>query len=203
MTASTKSSEASTREDGVEATESVPASGSDGSPDPNVEPNVEADAKVPSSDRRGGVPGWLRPLILPLAMGALAALYLAAVQHAPLTPGVVVLCLGAAAVGLTAYYVVGAADALVRGMDDRGKTDNLGRRRRELLREKAAILKALKELEFDHETGKISDADFREIGERLRARARPILRALDDQGGDYRHAIEEELRRRRSEKEQP
>ena len=47
----------------------------------------------------------------------------------------------------------------------------------------AAVLAALKELEFDHRTGKISDADYRaEVGE-LRLAAAEALRALDEQQG--------------------
>ena len=40
-------------------------------------------------------------------------------------------------------------------------------------------LAALKELEFDHRTGKISDADYRELVASLRREAADALRALD------------------------
>ncbi len=71
-----------------------------------------------------------------------------------------------------------------------------GRRRKELEREKAAVMKALKELEFDHEMRKISDSDFVEIGGLYRARAIRILRQLDDRQLDYARLVEEELARR-------
>jgi hypothetical protein len=72
-----------------------------------------------------------------------------------------------------------------------------GRRRKELEREKAHLLKALKELEFDHEMGKVSDADFREIGGQYRGRAMRVMRQLDDAGeGDYRALVERELKAR-------
>src|SRR4051812_44242439 len=45
-----------------------------------------------------------------------------------------------------------------------------GRRRKNLEREKQLLLKALKELDFDHKMGKVSDADFKEIGGQFRAR---------------------------------
>jgi len=70
-----------------------------------------------------------------------------------------------------------------------------GRRRKELEREKTALLKALKELEFDHEMGKISDPDFVEIGGQYRARAIRVLRQLDDRTVDYARFVEEELAR--------
>jgi hypothetical protein len=54
-----------------------------------------------------------------------------------------------------------------------------GRTREFLEREKALILRSIKELEFDHAMRKISDADFAEIGARLRARALEVMEALD------------------------
>ena len=55
----------------------------------------------------------------------------------------------------------------------------LERRALELAERRDRALGALKELEFDHRTGKISDADYRaQIGE-LRRRAAEALRALE------------------------
>ena len=45
--------------------------------------------------------------------------------------------------------------------------------------ERDRALAALKELEFDHRTGKISDEDYRELVGPLRRRAAEALRALD------------------------
>ncbi len=60
--------------------------------------------------------------------------------------------------------------------------DELGadeRRRLELTEERDRALAALKELEFDHRTGKVSDDDYRaQIGP-LRRRAAETLRALE------------------------
>jgi hypothetical protein len=53
------------------------------------------------------------------------------------------------------------------------------RRRLELAEERDRALAALKELEFDHRTGKVSDDDYRaEVGP-LRRRAAEALRALE------------------------
>src|SRR5258706_5999091 len=62
-----------------------------------------------------------------------------------------------------------------------------GRRRKELEREKAMVLKALKELEFDYKMGKVSEADFREIGGQFRARAGRGPRPLRPAPGGGRH----------------
>jgi hypothetical protein len=64
--------------------------------------------------------------------------------------------------------------------DDRlGEPDPVERRRLELAEERDRALAALKELEFDHRTGKVSDDDYRELVGPLRQRVAAALRALD------------------------
>jgi len=63
--------------------------------------------------------------------------------------------------------------------DRLGEPDELERRRLELAEERDRALAALKELEFDHRTGKVSDEDYRiQVGP-LRRRAAEALRALE------------------------
>ena len=69
----------------------------------------------------------------------------------------------------------------------------LEQRRLELAEERDRALAALKELEFDHRTGKISDDDYRELVGPLRQRAAQALRALDLRA---RHAAEDQVRAR-------
>ncbi len=57
---------------------------------------------------------------------------------------------------------------------DRSEEERLG-----LLEERDRALAALKELEFDHRTGKISDADYRELVGPLRRQAANALAALE------------------------
>jgi hypothetical protein len=54
------------------------------------------------------------------------------------------------------------------------------RERVRLEEERDRVLAALKELEFDHRTGKVSDDDYRELVGPLRRQAAEALRALDD-----------------------
>jgi hypothetical protein len=61
-------------------------------------------------------------------------------------------------------------------LDEPGEPE---RRRLELTEECDRALAALKELEFDHRTGKVSDADYRELVGPLRRRAAQALRALE------------------------
>ena len=53
-----------------------------------------------------------------------------------------------------------------------------------LVEERDRALAALKELEFDHRTGKIADADYRELVAPLRQEAARALRALEREQGD-------------------
>jgi hypothetical protein len=66
-----------------------------------------------------------------------------------------------------------AADDKLVGPDERAQ------RRLGLAEERDRALAALKELEFDHRTGKVSDDDYRELVGPLRRRAAEALRALD------------------------
>ncbi len=66
------------------------------------------------------------------------------------------------------------------GADDRlDEPDELERRRLELAEERDRAVAALKELEFDHRTGKIGDDEYRELVGPLRAHAAEALRALE------------------------
>ena len=94
---------------------------------------------------------------------------------------------------MTAALVVGAVLAAAcvalvalpflrepRPQDDRlAPPDALEQRRLALSEERDRALAALKELEFDHRTGKVSDDDYCELVGPLRRRAAEALRALD------------------------
>jgi len=68
----------------------------------------------------------------------------------------------------------------ITAAEDRlGEPDELERRRLELAEERDRALATLKELEFDHRTGKVSDEDYRELVGPLRRRAAEALRALE------------------------
>ncbi len=69
-----------------------------------------------------------------------------------------------------------------------GETSGGVRARTDLLSEKKALLVALKDLEAERETGKLSETDFVELNARYRARAREVLKALDKQLAPHRGA---------------
>jgi ribosomal protein L40E len=62
--------------------------------------------------------------------------------------------------------------------------------RQTLADEKESLLRNIKDLEFEHEVGKISDADYQRLDASLRARARDVLRLLDEDLGPYRERAE-------------
>lgn len=70
------------------------------------------------------------------------------------------------------------------------------RTRLALDREKALVLRSIKELEFDRAMGKLSSKDFDEMAGRLRARAISLMRQLDLGSAGYAAEIEKELRKR-------
>ena len=57
-----------------------------------------------------------------------------------------------------------------------------------LLAEKKSLLMALKDLEAERDTGKLSEGDFVELNARYRQRARLVLKSLDGQIAPHRDA---------------
>ncbi len=104
------------------------------------------------------------------------------------------------AVGAGAYVGFGVYRVVVPLITARQFSERIemvgGRTRAALDREKTLVLRSIKELEFDRAMGKVSDQDFDEMGGRLRARARTLLKQLDVDETAYRDLIERELAER-------
>jgi hypothetical protein len=64
-------------------------------------------------------------------------------------------------------------------VDRLAEPDDLELRRLALIEERDRSQDALRELEFDHRTGKLSDEDYRALVGPLRRRAAELLRALE------------------------
>jgi len=169
---------------GTSATEPVSA----------VEP---AAAPAPTAAPRAQI-----PLGLAVTGGVLIVgwLFIAFIHGFHLTVATVVLSIGWLAVVSAAYFVLRTATAAA---DDAVAVDDWWRptgARDELEREKKSLLKAMKEIDFDHEMGKMSDADAQELLRVYRSRALAVLKAIDalDSGGprSVQDEIDRELRAR-------
>jgi hypothetical protein len=78
-----------------------------------------------------------------------------------------------------AAVVIVSLPFLLRSGDDHETSTELQDRRLMLIDERDRTLAALKELEFDHRTGKIDDTDYRELVGPLRRTAAEVIQALD------------------------
>ncbi len=119
------------------------------------------------------------------------------------TPAAIILLsliiFGAAAVGTAAWRMFSP----LSGLDEPSGPQIFGGRTRAALdREKSLVLRSIKDLEFDHAMGKVSDKDFTEMSARLRARAAGLMRQLDA-GTNYRQAIDAEIEKRVGRKAAP
>jgi hypothetical protein len=72
--------------------------------------------------------------------------------------------------------------------DRLAEPDELERRRVALVEERDRAQDALRELEFDHRTGKLSDADYRDLVGPLRRRVAQTRRALEPRGEERERA---------------
>ena len=59
-----------------------------------------------------------------------------------------------------------------------------------LLTEKEALLQEIRDVAFEHDAGKLSDADYEELNAKLRGQARRVLQELDAGAEDFRDKAE-------------
>lgn len=145
------------------------------------------------------LPSWVRRAAAITAI-AVGWLFIAYHNHYYVTPAVVMLSLGWAAGVSTLYFLwrTGAAGAA----DEQGPREDWWKvqsAREELEREKRALLKTIREIEFDQQTGKLSAEDAHEMTQLVRVRAIEVMKELDavqEEGGGARAEIARELRAR-------
>ncbi len=137
-----------------------------------------------------------RPWHLFATSAMLAATFAVVVARPPSVIVLIMLTLtvGAAAfVGLMVYRTI-------RPLTEEELQDTTAmvgsRSRAAVEREKTLVLRSIKELEFDRAMGKVSDADFEEVGRRLRLRALGLMKQLDAEAVDFLAVIERELAQR-------
>ena len=144
---------------------------------------------------------FLQPWQFFLLGGMLAATATVIVATGQAPANIIILSLTVVSVsfvGLGAYRIL---SPLVSDQPDAPLTIG-GRTRVAMEREKALVLRSIKELEFDYAMGKIAKPDFDEMSGRLRNRALGLMRQLDAGGGykeQIQREVEERLNRSRSE----
>ncbi|HYP76708.1 MAG TPA: zinc ribbon domain-containing protein [Polyangiaceae bacterium] len=134
---------------------------------------------------------WAAPLITLFSAIIGGALY--GVQ-------LVVLILAAAALLLVIWLLWSSVQALTGESElTFEEAFSLGARSAEE-EQKRAVLRALKDLEYERSVGKISDDDYHEYAARYRAEAKRLIQGLEENLAEGRKQVEAELTRRLSKK---
>jgi len=136
---------------------------------------------------RMSVVRWAAPLITLLA--AIIAGTLFGVQ-------LVVLTLAAAALLLVIWLLWSSVQALAGESElTFEEAFSLGARSAEE-EQKRAVLRALKDLEYERSVGKISEDDYHEYSARYRTEAKRLIQSLDENLAESRKQVEYEIERR-------
>lgn len=133
------------------------------------------------------VPRWAPPLLTLIVAIVVGSLY--GVQ-------LVVLTLAAGALLLVIWLLWSSVQALAGESElTFEEAFSLGARSAEE-EQKRAVLRALKDLEYERSVGKISEDDFHEYSARYRAEAKRLMQTLDENLAEGRKQVERELERR-------
>lgn len=100
----------------------------------------------------------------------------------------IVACFAAIAIAVTLYTLWRSLRLALQaeGLPAQGAMQVHAEKRDALLEEKELLVRGLSELAFDRDVDKLSDDDFERLDKQLRARAKDVLRALDDDLGEHR-----------------
>jgi hypothetical protein len=161
------------------------------------EPSV-ARVEADSADLELTVPRWVRRGVALTAV-VVGWGYIAWHNHFHIGPAVVILELAWAACVAILYFLFRVGSATADPSVDREDWWIADSKTEELQREKRTLLRSIREIEFDHLTGKLSEHDAQEMIQVLRNRAIEVLKALDvaEADGGARSEIEREVRARR------
>lgn len=149
-----------------------------------------SETTAPESDRRGVLPWW-EPLLRHWRLVA-AIVYAALGLAANLVGGPAVLILllaGGALVAVIAVFWASLRTLFGETPLSGADAYAIGAPRAEE-EQKQAVLRALKDLEFERSVGKISDEDYQVLVARYRAEAKRLLRVLDEDARPRREQVE-------------
>jgi hypothetical protein len=163
--------------------------------EPEPPPAEGSEAQPPSREKREEL---LSPELWSILRKVLPVAWLLAAFVAGLLSGAALVCLILAAgalllvlslmwssvQSLTGTSSIGFEEALGMGAPSRVEE------------EKRAVLRALKDLEYERGVGKISDEDYQELSARYRAEAKRLMQSLDESLGPAREEVERAIEAR-------
>ena len=144
-----------------------------------AEPEPVVEAKPEPKPAPRGV--QLAPWMLAAAVVPPGWFYILRIARWHVTASTVLLMLCWIAIVATGYWAIRMALAASAEGDEGWFT--VRGRRDELEREKRSLLKAIKDIEFDHETGKLTAADAAALTASYRARAIEVIKAIEAEAG--------------------
>ena len=137
---------------------------------------------------------WLRRAFV-FTVVVLGALIIAWGHRWHMSPGVFFLWMGWLAVILSIYFLWFTGTATAHDEADDAEWFAPIGHAAELEREKQSLLKAIKEIEFDHQLGKVSADDAALLTKVYRARAIEVIKALDAASGGAAESIRAQIQR--------
>lgn len=141
----------------------------------------------------GAAAEGFRPVHFFILASLIAATAAVVMSRDPSPAHLILISLTIAAAGLAAAGVYRTLSPLVAPDLEAFREPLSARARAATEREKALVLRSLKELEFDKAMGKLSERDFDEMASRLRARAVALMKRLQEEEGGYRTMVERDL----------
>lgn len=161
-------------------------------------PSPEAsEAREPARPERAEL---LTPRLLGLLWKVVPAVWLLAAVVAGVTSGppLLLLVLAAGALALVVTLMWSSVQSLTGGTP-LGFEEALGMGApSKVEEEKRAVLRALKDLEYERGVGKISPEDYAELSTRYRAEAKRLMQSLDEALGPARQEVEKAIEERLS-----
>jgi hypothetical protein len=164
------------------------------SPNPGVS-RAESEARDPARGERAQL---LPPELLSLLWKVIPALWLLAAIAAGVTSGppLLFLVLAAGALALVVTLMWSSVQSLTGGTP-LGFEEALGMGApSKVEEEKRAVLRALKDLEYERSVGKISPEDYAELSARYRTEAKRLMQSLDESLGPARQEVEKAIAER-------
>jgi hypothetical protein len=168
----------------------TPTESAPDAPDADGEPAVSV-AVEPMRQGKAVVQAPFPPWLLAAAVVPPGWFFILRVVRWHLTPSAVMLMICWVAIVTVGYFAIRMALSAT-SPDDAAWFTARGQRE-ELEREKRSLLKAIKEIEFDRETGKISEADAAQLTQVYRARAIEVIKAIEAAAGSATTAREQIL----------